>query len=149
MVLATQGEKIDKTCFAAYLIWVPLRTREPSLVDLAIQKNVNLPILSLYILMACFTCPFIQFILYMSKSSMWRYWVYFLLAQSFIISDCISQIELGKVCIWYGFTYLFFSPALFIFNQCRKQCNDKCVCIAILYQVYQRCFLSTKAMENN
>ena len=91
----------------------------------------------------------LQFILYMSNSSMWRYWVYFLLAHSFIISDCISQIELGKVCIWYGFTYLFFSPALFIFNQCRKQCDDKCVCIAILYQVYQRCFLSTKAMENN
>ena len=91
-----------------------------------------------------FTCPFIQFILYKINYSMWRYWVYFLLAQSFIISDCISQIELGKVCIWYGFTYLFFSPALFIFNQCRKQCDDKCVCIAILYQVYQRCFLKHK-----
>ena len=80
----------------------------------------------------------------MSNSFIWMYWVYFLLAQSFIISDCISQIELGKVCIWYGFTYLFFSPALFIFNQCRKQCDDKCVCIAILYQVYQRCFLKHK-----
>ena len=52
MVLATQGEKIDKTCFAAYLIWVPLRTREPSLVYLAIQKNVTAPILSLYTLKA-------------------------------------------------------------------------------------------------
>ena len=112
-------------------------------------KNVTAPILSLYILKVFLFQHTIQFILYMSKSSMWRYWVYFLLAQSFIISDCISQIELGKVCIWYGFTYLFFSPALFIFNQCRKQCDDKCVCIAILYQVYQRCFLSTKAMENN
>ena len=114
------------------------------------KKNVTAPILSIYILKTFLISPYdLQFILYMSNSSMWRYWVYFLLAQSFIISDCISQIELGKVCIWYGFTYLFFSPALFIFNQCRKQCNDKCVCIAILYQVYQRCFLSTKAMENN
>ena len=141
MVLATQGEKIDKTCFAAYLIWVPLRTREPSLVDLAIRKKIY----STFTVALCIKWLLIllydlQFILYMSYSSMWRYWVYFLLAQSFIISDCISQIELGKVCIWYGFTYLFFSPALFIFNQCRKQCDDKCVCIAILYQVYQRCF---------
>ena len=58
MVLATQGEKIDKTCFAAYLIWVPLRTREPSLVDLAIQKSVTPPILSLYILKAFLISPY-------------------------------------------------------------------------------------------
>ena len=73
MVLATQGEKIDKTCFAAYLIWVPLRKRDPSLVILAIQKNVTAPILSLYILKGFLIS--LYDLLYIRNSSMWMCWV--------------------------------------------------------------------------